>query len=161
MVDAGSGLSYRFQTPRPNESASETAARVKRNRCSLNYELRVAGWGVDKGNTVTNLNPHHLHHEVVVDGVLCAEAYWAKDWAGRHPSPVEKNVLYNTNRHKRATVADPNAAERGALKLTNVQRLEQHRLRPNFLHQVVPNSDTALAAALLSCADDADTLDEK
>ena len=162
MVDAGSGLSYRFQTPRPNESVSETAARVKRNRCSLDYELRLAGCGVDKGNTVTNLNPYHLHREVVVDGASYVETYWAKDWAGRGPSPAEKNVLCNINRRKRAKVADPNAAERGALKLINAQRLEQHRLRPNFLHQLVPpDSDTALAAALLSCADDADTLDEK
>jgi hypothetical protein len=70
-----------------------------------------------KGNTVTSLNPHHLHREVLVDGVSYVEAYWAKDWAGRDPSPAEKNVLCNTNRRKRAKVADPNAAERGALKL--------------------------------------------
>ena len=111
-----------------------------------------------KGNTVTSLNPHHLHREVLVDGVSYVEAYWAKDWAGRDPSPAEKNVLCNINRRKRAKVADPNAAERGALKLINVQRLKQHRPRPNLLHQLVPpDSDTALAAALRSCVETTQT----
>ena len=99
-----------------------------------------------------------------VDEIHYVQAFWARDWAGRDPSPAETNVLQVLNsRRKRAAAANPNAAERGAFKLINIRRLEQDRLRPNFLHQLkqVPDSDTALAAALLSCADDAQTLDEK
>jgi hypothetical protein len=164
MVDAESGLTYRFNNPRPNESVSETVDLVKRNRVALMRGFRLAGWGVGTGNNVTNLNPNHLQREVVVDGIHYVQAVWARDWAGRDPSPAETNVLQVLNsRRKRAAAADPNEAERGALKLINIRRLEQDRLRPNFLHQLkqVPDSDTALAAALLSCADDAQTLDEK
>ena len=60
MVDAESGLTYRFNNPRPNESLSETADRVKRNRFAIMRGFCLAGWGVDTGNNATNLNPNHL-----------------------------------------------------------------------------------------------------